>query len=84
MASKFKCVCGLEIRTNLYEGHDNYLLVPEVLTDVESSADVDTVLNAITLNSKITTFCTSCKRLHIIDDGYNIITYESVDRSWSV
>ena len=84
MASKFKCDCGLVIRTNLYEGHENYLLVPEVLTDVESSADLDAVLSSIILNSKKVAFCSNCKKLHVIDNTYNIASYESVDRSWSV
>ncbi len=81
MASKFTCRCGDIVRTNLYEGHDLHLLVPETATDLGDAERLEpcgALVDSLVLDSQIVATCSNCGALALIDNAYNIKLYVPV------
>jgi hypothetical protein len=79
MASKIWCQCGTTIRTNLFEGHENLLLVREALIE---SVELD--IESLIVESDVVAECKICQRLHIIYNDGSFSTYEKISSTWSV
>lgn len=83
MASKFTCICGTLVRTNLYEGHGLRLLVSEELTELqeeELSQPCESFVDRLVHESLIVAKCQSCGVLALIDNKYRIELYAPVSK----
>jgi hypothetical protein len=81
MASKFVCRCGEVVRTNLFEGHNLHLMVPERRVDApgnEQTVSPEALLDSIVMNSDVVAKCRNCGCLAVIDKHYGISLYEQV------
>ena len=81
VASKYTCSCGQVVRTNLYEGHGLRLLVPEELTDPntsETEGSREEYVDTIVAKSKVVAECPSCGTVAFIDSAYGIRLYAPV------
>ncbi len=79
MASKFVCICGEIIRTNLFEGNNVKLLVPEEYTDIDeknNKFNLTEIIDRIVIESKCFLECKKCGRIAIVDKDYSIRMYE--------
>lgn len=84
MASKYKCICGKVIYTNLFSGNKMSLLISERVVDIDeadSEKTVSDLLDEIVFKSEIVTQCPDCSRLSIIDKDYNIRLFEPISQS---
>ena len=81
MSSKFTCVCGSTVRTNLYEGHGLGLLVPEEHTDLsgqELSQTCETLIDKLVQQSAVVAKCQNCGVLAVVNNEYSIKLYAPV------
>jgi len=79
MASKIRCQCGTTVRTNLFEGHENLLLVRETLLEPDKP-DIESLI----VKSSVVAECKNCERLHILNNDGTFSTYEKTSSNWSV
>jgi hypothetical protein len=83
MASKFTCVCGNVVRTNLYEGHGLQLLVSEELTDLpdpELSQPCGAFVDKLVRESIVVAKCRNCGILALVNNEYGIELYAPVSQ----
>ena len=81
MASKFVCICGEVIRTNLYEGNDIKFIVPEECTDIDETDDKNNLtkfIERIIIESQCFLECKKCGRIAVIDKDYKIRMYNPI------
>lgn len=83
MASKFTCVCGSVVRTNLYEGHGLRLLISEDLTDLrdqELSQPCGAFVDRIVHESVVVVKCQNCGVLALVNKEYGIELYAPLSK----
>lgn len=83
MASKFTCVCGNQVRANLYEGHGLRLLVEEECTDLsphELSQPCEEFVDKLVREAEVVAKCQSCGTLALIGNGHEVEFYAPVSR----
>jgi hypothetical protein len=80
MASKFKCGCGNEVYTNVFEGHGVCSLVADNDIDKLNDSISAKEVGEIWLNSQRAIKCKNCGRLYLAQPGsgeYEV--YEKID-----
>ena len=83
MASKFTCVCGSAVRTNLHEGHGLRLLVSEELTDLpdqELSQPCEAFVDKLVRESVVVAKCQNCGVLALVNNEHGIELYAPVPK----
>ena len=75
MASKYQCLCGKIIYTNLFSGNGMYLLIPEEYVDVADEKTDSALIDNVIQTSHTVVTCPQCHRLAIIDKEYHITFY---------
>ena len=83
MASKFECICGEIIRTNLYEGNNVKLLVPEEYTDIDENntkMNLTEFIDRIVIEARCFIECNKCGRIAVVNNDHKINIYEPLKR----
>lgn len=83
MASKLICVCGNQVRTNLYEGHGLRLLFAEERTDLsqhELSQPCEEFVDKLVHEAEVVAKCQNCGTLALVSNDYKVEFYAPVSR----